>query len=295
MPCYTLPLECVLQSLDSKQEKYREQVRKMLGEIQSNSPSSSSHLPHPSADEENELAADLSSTSLPEILEKEEHTEPPVSIKTKEEDTTEKARETPPSSESSEIVSYESEPKAHRPSNDSIKRKVGVVNRPQVVVVEGGASSTSLTAAANTKPLVSMENGEKGRGQPDKAPPTSQPRTLHKKPPVQELQIKPVQSKPSAAAQRLLESKKQQQKSSGEGGGGGGGSGVDTDGSGGKPAEQEEGEKEEEEEETQNGGTEERKTTGGSKLEVHTPMYDLQCVETTVYCCSTESFSLGRT
>ena len=273
MPCYTLPLECVLQSLDSKQEKYREQVRKMLGEIQSNSPSSSSRLPRPSADEENELAADLSSTSLPEILEKEEQTEPPVSIKTKEEeDTTEKARETPPSSESSEIVSYESEPKAHRPSNDSIKRKVGVVNRPQVVVVEGGASSTSLTATANTKPLSSTENGEKGRGQPDKAPPTSQPRTRHKKPPVQELQIKPVQSKPSAAAQQLLESKKQQQKSSGEGGGGGGGSGVDTDGSGGKPAEQEEGEKEEEEEEeeTQNGDTEERKTTGGSKLEVYT-------------------------
>ncbi|CAI7994341.1 EH domain-binding protein 1, partial [Geodia barretti] len=251
---------------DSKQEKYREQVRMMLSEIQS-SPSSSSRLPDPSADEENELAADRSSTSLPEIAEKEEeeHQKPQIPQNTSEEGGKEDTREVSPSLEPNEIVSYEDEPRAHRPDNDSFKRRVGVVNRPQVVVVGGGADSAHITGAA--KPHSSKDTlggGDKGSGQPDEAPP-SEPRTRQKKPPVKELQIKPVVSKPSAAAQKLLESKRQQKRA------GEGGAGVDTDGNRVESGGQVEGRKEEEEGETRNGDSEEKDTSGGSKLESPSP------------------------
>ena len=234
----------------------------MLSEIQS-SPSSSSRLPDPSADEENELAANRSSTSLPEIAEKEEeeHQKPQIPQNTSEEGGKEDTREVSPSLEPNEIVSYEDEPRAHRPDNDSFKRRVGVVNRPQVVVVGGGADSAHITGAA--KPHSSKDTlggGDKGRGQPDEAPPSG-PRTRQKPPPVKELQIKPVVSKPSAAAQKLLESKRQQKRA------GEGGAGVDTDGNRVESGGQVEGRKEEEGE-TRNGDSEEKDTSGGSKLEV---------------------------
>ena len=237
----------------------------MLSEIQSSpSPSSSSpRLPRPSADEENELAADRSSTSLPEIAEKEEeHNKPQIPQNTSEEEGRDNTREVSPSLEPNEIVSYENEPRTHRPDNDSFKRRVGVVNRPQMVVVGGGADSAHITGAA--KPRSSKDalgGGDKGRGQPDEDLPSG-PQTRQKKPPVKELQIKPVVSKPSAAAQKLLESKRQQKRT------GEGGAGVDTDGNGVESGGQVEGKEEEEEEETRNGDTEEKETSGSSKLEV---------------------------
>ena len=256
----TAPCIYTTQNPDSKHDKYREQVRMMLSELQT---PSSSHLPRPSANEDNELSADSSTTSLPEIHEKEEHNEPQIPQKRSEEEgVKEKTREASPGLEPNEIVSYDDEPRAHRPGNDSFKRRVGVVNRPQVVVVGGGADS----AHSAGKPRSSQEipiGGEKGHGQANEVPPPSQSRAAavvqKKPPPVKELQIKPVVSKPSVAAQQLLESKRQQR----DGGGGGGGRGVTgVGGEGDKNKDEDEG--------AENGDTaDEKETGGGSKLEVH--------------------------
>ena len=189
--------------MDSKQEKYREQVRMMLSGLQSSSTSPSSSRAHPSTDEPSELEADRSTASLPEILE--EPSQPPNTQQpaADREEELEKTRER---AQSLEIVSYESEPRAHRASGDAMRR-VGVIDRPQVVVVGGGEDSAPLS------PTTTPGNGDKsqkGRGQTKEAPPTSltQLRSHQRKAQAKGLQIKPVQSKPSAAAQRLLESKK---------------------------------------------------------------------------------------
>ena len=276
------------QSLDSKQEKYREQVRQMLTEFQI-----SAGTEQQTQEENSGLMADLSTTSLPDIRESDESRESSVPRNEEGEEEGAEGRGKGGGGERAkeedvmmtEIVSYDSEPRTHRASADGgVRRRVGVVERPQVVVVGGDEDPASVAAATTSRPparprsatthtetsreRLGSDKSRSRRGHANTGPgvdtPTSptQPRPHRKRPPVKELQIKPVQSKPSAAAQKLVESKREK--------------GIKTDGA------SEGGRKEEEEKDgdavgVQNGGGNEEKHSGGGKLEVRGPRVS-ECV-----------------
>lgn len=246
---------CMGQPRDSKQERYREQLRQMLNEM--NKPNSSRHPDSSVVD--SEPTGSSSTASLPEIHEKEE--EEDVREQGKERRTEERQKEREGESGNKSQVS---ERKITSSADEiSTRRRVGVVDRPQVVVV-GGSEDLSRPRSASSHEVSTRErpSSEKslGRARTDIDVPRSVQR---KKQPVKKLEIKPVQTKPSAAAQRLVEEKRERRGLPAvEEGEGGGDKTVEEDGG--------------------NGGGEEMQN-GGTNGEEQTNKMEVQCVYTCIH------------
>ena len=273
------------QPLDPKQEKYREQVRQMLSELHTSS--DSSHRPHRPSRDDDELTADLSTTSLPEIREAEEKCEDTVVQTGRTKDGEREDGHT--TGKRSSLPTHEA--LSQSSSDSALRRRVGVVDRPQVVVVGsgddltpplggGGGDQSKRPRSATTHAMAARERLASEKSQtkqrlrtntgPDDRDTPNQSRSHRKKPPVKKLEIKPVQTEPSAAAQRLLESKREKShmlevdglEGGGEGERGGGWGKRQDKGEGGIG-------------EIQNGNTDEVDQTGGNKMEVY--MYISTC------------------
>ena len=254
------------QALDSKHEKYREQVRLMLSEFRT--PDAS----HPSTLERREVN---SSSSLPETQGTEEK-EDNDTLKEGGERGEEGQGEGEGKGEGggdgervggggegegvggggegegegqgegeSSSMTAETEPLASEPRTSVTRegggpqRRVGVVDKPKVMVVGGSASSpvvnrqlsrprSATTHAMETRAGLTKQLGRANTGVDvslhEPTSPTQQHSSLgqRKRLPVKELKIKPVQSKPSAAAQKLLQSKREKVAAEVDGGQGGG-------------------------------------------------------------------------
>ena len=248
------------QPLDSKQERYREQARQILSGL--NTPNTG--RPHHASVEDDEHTASSSTASLPEIHEREEKEEEDVKEERKggraEERQSEREGESVAAGKNALVSERDSR---HSTEESSMRRRVGVVDRPQVVVVGGGEDLTSAVGDQRPRSASSHEGAaierlpseksqpNRGRAQTDADMPRSSQR---KKVPVKKLEIKPVQTKPSAAAQRLVEKKREMREMMG----------VVEKGEGGDRVAGDRGN--EGEEEMQNGGTNEVEQT--NKMEV---------------------------
>ena len=267
------------QALDSKHEKYREQVRLMLSEFRTPDPS------HPSTLERREVN---SSSSLPETQGTEEKGDSDTPREGGErgeegqgegegmgegegdgegvggggegeregdgegEGEREGEGEGQGDRESSSTTA-KTEPHASEPRTSVTRegggpqRRVGVVDKPKVMVVGGSASSpvvnrqlsrprSATTHAMETRAGLTKQLGRANTGVDvslhEPASPTQRHSSLgqRKRLPVKELKIKPVQSKPSAAAQKLLQSKREKVAAEVDGGQGGGAEGEEGEG-----------------------------------------------------------------